>query len=51
MSFNDTDFTLYKYTFFQSLNTLWKGIGSSLMVKGMAVVSESVISEVTPLPK
>jgi hypothetical protein len=35
----------------QSITTLWKGIGSSLMVKGLAVATETTIHEFTPLPR
>ncbi|OWF49830.1 solute carrier family 25 member 46-like isoform X1 [Mizuhopecten yessoensis] len=35
----------------QGLATLWKGIGSVFLAKGIFMVSETVISEVTPLPK
>ena len=35
----------------QSLTTLWKGIGSTLMVKGVTVASETAIHELTPLPR
>jgi len=35
----------------QSLTTLWKGIGSTLMVKGVTVASETAIHEFTPLPR
>lgn len=37
--------------FLQSVLTLWKGIGSTLMVKGLAAASEAAIHEFTPLPK
>jgi len=33
---------------YQGLSTFWKGIGSTFMVKGLFLVSEQVISEVTP---
>ena len=35
----------------QSITTLWKGVGSTLMVKGVAVASEAAIHEFTPLPR
>lgn len=35
----------------QGLNTLWKGIGSVLLVKGMTLAIEDLISKVTPWPK
>ena len=35
----------------QSVTTLWKGIGSTLMVKGIAIATETGLAEVTPLPK
>ncbi|XP_003703273.1 mitochondrial outer membrane protein SLC25A46 [Megachile rotundata] len=35
----------------QGINTLWKGIGSVLLVKGMLVAVEDFISKVTPWPK
>ncbi|KAK2140997.1 hypothetical protein LSH36_1186g00003 [Paralvinella palmiformis] len=34
-----------------SVTTLWKGIGSTLMVKGIAIATETGLAEVTPLPK
>lgn len=33
---------------YQGFSTFWKGIGSTFIVKGMFLVSEHVISEVTP---
>ena len=35
----------------QSVTTLWKGINSSFLVKGIQVATESAISEFTTLPK
>ena len=35
----------------QSVTSFWKGLGSSLMVKGIVVASETMIHEFTPLPK
>lgn len=35
----------------QGLNTLWKGIGSVLLVRGMTLAIEDLISKVTPWPK
>ncbi|KAI0222077.1 Solute carrier family 25 member 46 [Lamellibrachia satsuma] len=53
--FHLTPFTLflpmYHIQTHQSLTTLWKGIGSTLMVKGIGVATESVIGELTPLPR
>jgi solute carrier family 25 protein 46 len=50
-----TPFTLFQTIFniqrHQSVTTLWKGIGSTFMVKGIGVASEAAISEFTPLPK
>lgn len=50
-----TPFTLFQTIFniqrHQSVTTLWKGIGSTLMVKGIAIASETALAEVTPLPK
>ncbi|ESN96550.1 hypothetical protein HELRODRAFT_185089 [Helobdella robusta] len=50
-----TPFTLFPTIYYlqrhQSVTSLWKGIGSTLMVKGIAVASEATIHELTPLPK
>ncbi|XP_076627827.1 uncharacterized protein LOC143345015 [Colletes latitarsis] len=35
----------------QGINTLWKGVGSVLLVKGMMLAIEDVISKITPWPK
>lgn len=35
----------------QGLNTLWKGIGSVLIVRGLALMVDDLISKVTPWPK
>lgn len=35
----------------QGINTLWKGIGSVLLVRGMVLAIEDLISKVTPWPK
>lgn len=35
----------------QGLNTLWKGIGSVLLVRGMTLAIEDLISKITPWPK
>ncbi|XP_043259687.1 uncharacterized protein LOC122401550 [Colletes gigas] len=35
----------------QGINTLWKGVGSVLLVKGMMLAVEDVISKITPWPK
>ncbi|XP_053995975.1 mitochondrial outer membrane protein SLC25A46-like [Hylaeus anthracinus] len=35
----------------QGINTLWKGIGSVLLVKGMMLAIEDFISKITPWPK
>ena len=35
----------------QGINTLWKGIGSVLLVKGMMLAIEDFLSKVTPWPK
>ena len=39
------------YPLLQTMTTLWKGIGSTFMVKGIGVATEAAISEFTPLPK
>lgn len=50
-----TPFTLVQVVFNihrrQSITTLFKGIGSTFMVKGIGAVSETAISEITPLPR
>ncbi|CAD5115464.1 DgyrCDS4436 [Dimorphilus gyrociliatus] len=50
-----TPFTLVPVTYniisHQSLSPFWKGLSSSLMVKGISVAVESAICELTPLPK
>ncbi|XP_033125164.1 solute carrier family 25 member 46-like [Anneissia japonica] len=35
----------------QGFTALWKGIPSTIMVQGLGMVTETVISEVTPFPK
>ncbi|XP_037916740.1 solute carrier family 25 member 46 [Hermetia illucens] len=35
----------------QGVTTLWKGLGSCLLVRGMSLAVEDVISKVTPWPK
>lgn len=35
----------------QGINTLWKGIGSVLLVKGMLLAVEDFVSKITPWPK
>ncbi|KAF2884849.1 hypothetical protein ILUMI_21326 [Ignelater luminosus] len=35
----------------QGLTTLWKGLGSSLLVRGMTLGIEDLISKITPWPK
>lgn len=35
----------------QSLTVLWKGIGSALIVKGLTLAVEDVLSKITPWPK
>lgn len=35
----------------QGINTLWKGIGSVLLVRGMTLAVEDLISKLTPWPK
>ena len=35
----------------QGLNTLWKGIGSVLLVRGLTLAVEDLVSKVTPWPK
>ncbi|RZF41277.1 hypothetical protein LSTR_LSTR015439 [Laodelphax striatellus] len=35
----------------QGLTTLWKGLGSMLLVRGMALAVEDIISKFTPWPK
>ncbi|KAL7305454.1 hypothetical protein TKK_0002195 [Trichogramma kaykai] len=35
----------------QGLNTLWKGIGSVLIVRGLTLAVEDLVSKVTPWPK
>ena len=37
--------------FYQGGWTLWKGVGGAFVVRGINLVSENVISEVTPFPK
>jgi solute carrier family 25 protein 46 len=35
----------------QGITTLWKGLGSVLMIRGMTLAVEDVISKFTPWPK
>lgn len=35
----------------QGITTLWKGIGSSFLIRGMSLGVEDLISKVTPWPK
>lgn len=35
----------------QSFTVLWKGIGSALIVKGLTLAVEDVLSKITPWPK
>ncbi|KAL1117694.1 hypothetical protein AAG570_004009 [Ranatra chinensis] len=35
----------------QGITTLWKGIGSTLLVRGMTLAIEDIISKITPWPK
>ncbi|XP_020299451.1 solute carrier family 25 member 46-like [Pseudomyrmex gracilis] len=35
----------------QGINTLWKGIGSVLLVRGMTLAIEDLLSKITPWPK
>ncbi|XP_046421819.1 solute carrier family 25 member 46-like [Neodiprion fabricii] len=35
----------------QGLNTLWKGIGSTLLVRGLTLAVEDLVSKITPWPK
>lgn len=35
----------------QGLSTLWKGIGSVLLVRGLTLAVEDVLSKITPWPK
>ena len=35
----------------QGLNTLWKGIGSVLLVRGLTLAVEDLVSKITPWPK
>lgn len=35
----------------QGLNTLWKGIGSALLVRGLTLAVEDLVSKITPWPK
>ncbi|XP_052100503.1 mitochondrial outer membrane protein SLC25A46-like [Mytilus californianus] len=50
-----TPFTLlpvmYKLQQQQGMSALWKGISSAFVCQGVQMVSETVISEITPLPK
>lgn len=43
--------TIYRLYQHQGLVTLWKGLGSSLIVRGIALGIEDVISKITPWPK
>ncbi|XP_048255089.1 mitochondrial outer membrane protein SLC25A46-like isoform X1 [Haliotis rufescens] len=50
-----TPFTLFQVLInlqrHQGMTTMWKGIGSVFVVRGIFMVSETVISELTPFPK
>ncbi|XP_071171235.1 mitochondrial outer membrane protein SLC25A46-like [Mytilus edulis] len=50
-----TPFTLlpvmYKLQQQQGMSALWKGISSAFVCQGVQMVSETLISEITPLPK
>jgi len=35
----------------QGITTLWKGLGSVLMIRGMTLAVEDLISKFTPWPK
>lgn len=35
----------------QGLNTLWKGIGSVLLIRGLTLGIEDLLSKITPWPK
>lgn len=35
----------------QGITTLWKGVGSILLVRGMTLAVEDLISKITPWPK
>ncbi|KAL0271811.1 UNVERIFIED_CONTAM: hypothetical protein PYX00_008795 [Menopon gallinae] len=35
----------------QGLTTLWKGLGSTLLIRGMSLAVEDLISKITPWPK
>ncbi|ESO93129.1 hypothetical protein LOTGIDRAFT_162156 [Lottia gigantea] len=35
----------------QGMGTIWKGLGSVFVVSGFIMISDTVISEITPLPK
>ncbi|KAK6643962.1 hypothetical protein RUM43_000227 [Polyplax serrata] len=35
----------------QGVTTLWKGLGSSLLIKGMSIATEDFLSKITPWPK
>jgi len=53
--FHTTPFSLFPVIinmhYHQSITSLWKGIGSKLMVRGITAATEAAISEFTPLPK
>ncbi|CAH1796072.1 unnamed protein product, partial [Owenia fusiformis] len=53
--YHNTPFTLFHIIYNiqrnQSVTTLFKGIGSTFMVRGIFVVSEAGISEFTPFPR
>ncbi|XP_064608694.1 mitochondrial outer membrane protein SLC25A46-like [Liolophura sinensis] len=50
-----TPFTIFPVVFnigkHQGLTSLWKGIGSTFAARGIFLVSETIISEITPFPK
>lgn len=43
--------TVYRLHQHQGLTTLWKGLGSVLLVRGISLGVEDLISKVTPWPK
>lgn len=43
--------TIYRLHQHQGLTTLWKGLGSVLLVRGISLGVEDLISKVTPWPK
>ena len=60
MNHNARRFHLVPFTLFpvvihlhqrQGIATLWKGIGSVLLIRGMALAVEDIISKITNWPK